>query len=454
MNANVAEKSGYDIQNEYWTVGKWFSLLIMVLLAWFGIYIISHAQSGIPGYEYTHFTTAEVRQINRILTTESVAAPPVQRTIQPATLIDTDASMAFPAEVNDGTSSIQTTGCDFNCRTDKALAYIASEYDNNITAAQLQSLRQYISTFGPQEMGVFLADYKLKVRSYFWLSGPMLYAEIIFWVIAGVLCSLIFSVGLSFRRSQRTGYEHKDILYQVAKIFYAPFITLILVLTYNYFKENTTLNANLGQGVLVFGFIAGLYSGRFMNFLNNLKHLVLPGNDGTYIAAAMTPAMDMQQQMSVAPIMPGEVPTGRQTADEPHEEEALAVDSTGNLNINGKLKPKPSEDGLIDVEVEIKLDGSTMFDDEKDQLLRKGFNKAIVTLHNVNGRDIIPARKSGDGSIFIASAVKPGIYIARATLSQRMNDDQIINLFGERTSYITVDKPGLELYMRKYELAD
>ncbi len=446
MNANVAEKGGYDIQNEYWTVGKWFSLLIMVLLAWFGIYIISHAQSGIPGYEYTHFTTAEVRQINRILTTESVSAP-VQRTIQPATLIDTDASIAIPAEVNEGVPSIQTTGCDINCRTDKALAYIVSEYDNNIAPAQLQSIRQYISTYSLQEMGVFLADYKLKVRSYFWLSGPMLYAEIIFWVVAGVLCSLIFSVGLSFRHTQQTGYENKDILYQVAKIFYAPFITLILVLAYNYFKENTTLSANLGQGVLVFGFIAGLYSGRFMNFLNNLKHLVLPGSDGTYIAA-MTPAMAMPQQMPVAPIMPVEVATGHQTAGETHEEEALAVD------INGNLKPKPSEDGLIDVEVEIKLDGSTMFDDEKDQLLRKGFNKAIVTLHNVNGRDIIPARKSGDGSIFIASGVKPGIYIVRATLSQRMNDDQIINLFGERTSYITVDKPGLELYMRKYELAD
>jgi hypothetical protein len=254
-------------------------------------------------------------------------------------------------------------------------------------------------------------------------------------------------VGLSFRHTQQTGYENKDILYQVAKIFYAPFITLILVLTYNYFKENTTLSANLGQGVLVFGFIAGLYSGRFMNFLNNLKHLVLPGSDGTYIATTMTPAMAMPQQMPVAPIMPVEVPTG-QTVGETHKEEALAVD------INGNLKPKPSEDGLIDVEVEIKLDGSTMFDDEKDQLLRKGFNKAIVTLHNVNGRDIIPAHKSGDGSIFIASGVKPGIYIVRATLSQRMNDDQIINLFGERTSYITVDKPGLELYMRKYELAD
>ena len=124
MNTNVAEKGGFDIQSEYWTVGKWFSLLIMVLLAWFGIYIISHAQSGIPGYEYTHFTTAEVRQINRILTTESAVAP-VQRTIQPATLIDTDASMAIPAEVNEGAPSIQTTGCDINCRTDKALAYIA-----------------------------------------------------------------------------------------------------------------------------------------------------------------------------------------------------------------------------------------------------------------------------------------------------------------------------------------
>ena len=52
---------------------------------------------------------------------------------------------------------------------------------------------------------------------------------------------------------------------------------------------------------------------------------------------------------------------------------------------------------------------------------------------------------------FIAEGVKPGIYITRATLSQRLRDEQIINLFGEKTAYITEDKPGLELYMKKYE---
>jgi hypothetical protein len=56
--------------------------------------------------------------------------------------------------------------------------------------------------------------------------------------------------------------------------------------------------------------------------------------------------------------------------------------------------------------------------------------------------------------MFLAINVKPGIYIARATLSMRLIDDQIINLFGERTSYLTADKPGFELYIRKYEMVD
>jgi hypothetical protein len=36
----------------------------------------------------------------------------------------------------------------------------------------------------------------------------------------------------------------------------------------------------------------------------------------------------------------------------------------------------------------------------------------------------------------------------------KLVDDQIVNLFGERTSYLTPDKEGVELYVRKYNMAD
>src|SRR5690606_31294737 len=104
---------------------------------------------------------------------------------------------------------------------------------------------------------------------------------------------------------------------------------------------------------------------------------------------------------------------------------------------------EPGETDIKEVEIDLKLDTHGLFEEEKNELLAVGFSKAVVTLHNVNGKDIITAKKASERttSEFVATNVKPGIYIARATLSQRLGDDYIINLFGEKTAYITIDKP-------------
>jgi len=455
MDDKSREKGSVEMLNPaYWTIGRWFTLLIVLLAFWCGLYLAAHSDYGMPGYEYTSFSTTQVREINTILTSDNIAIN-VTPAHNPQTLIDSANTMAPVNEIG----TVNTTlGCDLLCRTDKVLIYLNSEYDNKIAPEQIATIRQYISTFGPREVGVFLADYRLKVHSYFWLSGPMIYAELVSWVVFGVLCSLLFAAGNSLRKSNRQAFDSRDVLYQIAKVFYAPFIAVVLLLTYNYFRNNSSLNTGLGQGVIIFAFIAGFYSGRLMNFMDRLKQLILPDSGDHYPTPAAVPAMAMPSYIAetITPVHqstpePVSIPTIK---EEPAPEPVPGRNAEAYQPAPAPPIPK-KDDGLIEAQIEIKLDTAGMYDDEKARLSRQGFAKAIVTLHNVNGKDIIPAKKaSEDGSLFIAKGVRPGIYIARATLSQKVMDDHIINLFGERTAYITVDKPGLELYIRKYELVD
>lgn len=446
MELNKGERdSTAMLHADYWTIGRWFSFLIIFTAAWAGIYFATHSDYGVPGYEYATFNTQQVRQINRILTINGGNADVIrmaQDAKQPATFIDSSVSLTPSQNELNNVNTIG--GCDINCRAEKVLMYVNSEFDGKVTPEQQQALKLYIGTFAQQDAGIFLADYKLKVRSYFWLAGPLIYAEVVFWVVIGVVCSLLFGAGNALRRSNRRGFDNKQIMYQVAKLFYAPFLTIVILLAYNYFNHNTTLSTNLGQGIIVFAFIAGFFSGRFMNFMDRLKHLILPGSANENEVAYAMAARGTQQIPVTANV--GQI----------EAVERMKVDENGELTEEVELTTRKKHADDIDVDVEVKLDISGLFDEEKEDILAKGFSKAIVTLHNVNGKEIIPAKKTGgdDTPIFTAYNVKPGIYIARATLSQKLKDDHIINLFGERTSYVTADKPGLELYIRKYELVD
>ncbi len=233
---------------------------------------------------------------------------------------------------------------------------------------------------------------------------------------------------------------------------------MILVLVYSYLKGDATLHVEASELIIIFGFLLGFYSGSVMELMDRLRGNYVPAN--SYIPVVM-PA-------TAAPVLQPEAYEAQQatavsddTQQEEQEETAtdeLPVQATAYTPeaVPEQKRSLLNEDNEIsEVDIDLKLDLSGLFDEERNQLNRLGFSKAIVTLHNVNGKDIIPAKKvSEDMTTFVASDVKPGIYIARATLSQRLRDDHIINLFGEKTAYITEDKPGLELFVKKYEAAD
>ncbi len=113
--------------------------------------------------------------------------------------------------------------CDDTCRINKALLYVRTEFNNKLQPDQEDIIKAYISTFSAQEVGSYLAQLKLKVVSYFWLSGPFMYFEMIFWVIFGVICSNIFMLGILGRTRGLEAFDSREVPYQVAKFFLCTF---------------------------------------------------------------------------------------------------------------------------------------------------------------------------------------------------------------------------------------
>jgi hypothetical protein len=437
--STTAIDNGNTAQASFWTIRKWFAFLALFLVFWIGFYLYTHYIRN--GYQYYRFTTQQIQQLSTILyqgntAPGAMAAPVTDTTIKQLisargdTLYDTIVHTRVQASTASGLSI-----CNDSCRINKAMLYIRSEFDNKLKDDQLNIIRDYLGAFSSQEVLSFLAQYRLHVKCYFWMTGATVYFEIVYWVVIGVICSCIFALGNMSRQGKRR-LDSSDIAYDIAKLFYAPCSAIILLLSYNFIKHRSVIEVNTNEGVIVFAFLAGLFAGRVMGLLERFKDVLIPENfslqpGGTGIAAPPAVAEPVETRSAA---MPGKRIVTEEKQHHAYEEPEI----------------------IKEVNVDLKLDASGLFEEEKAEILEIGFANAVVTLHNVNGKDIITARRvEEDGAyLFVAHDVKPGIYITRATLTQKLSDDYIINLFGEKTAYITDENNGVELYIKKYEAID
>lgn len=432
--------NGNASQASFWTVKKWFFFLAIFLVAWIGLYLYAHYVRN--GYQYYRFTTEQLQQLNRILYQKDITVNAekvqivdntIKQTISPQgdTVYDTSVYTRPQAAIIPEPSI-----CNDSCRINRAMLYIRSEFDDKIKDEQLNIIHDYLGSFSAQEVISFLAQIKLRVKCYFWLTGASVYFEMVFWVIIGVICSSIFALG-DMSRMGKTALEGNEIPYQVAKLFYAPFSTIVVLLTYNYIKHRNVIEVNTNEGMIVFAFFAGLFSGRLMSLLERVKDVLLPETRGAQqpTQSYISHTISAEQNEARPATMPGRRAAANEERQTPLYEEPEIIKQ---------------------VTVDLKLDASGLFDEEKTEILEIGFANAVVTLHNVNGKDIITARRVEEENAysFVAQDVKPGIYITRATLTQKLSDDYIINLFGEKTAYITDENNGVELYIKKYEAID
>lgn len=476
MSFRTSANRGYGYKTDYWTARQWLAIFGMLLVVWGVIYLISHSSVGVQGYEYKKFSNADIRHINSILV-NPVDGSQVQYSDFSSKQRVTNTNDGFLDSYTEDstelvpyisehpeTNYINNTSDEYErqARIRKASVYISSQYDKDIDEAQLHNILRYISTFNPTETGIFLADYNLKVKSFFWLSGPLVYAEIVFWTIFGVLCSLLLLVGNHMRKDKED--THTEILAQAARLLYAPIACIILLLIYNYLKGGGAMDTRAGGGTIIFSFLLGFYSGTVMDFFDRVRNILFNTNKQETIQSNTIHKQPTPQPAPTYTAPVGSVPVqepvqhdeenNHYEAKEEHTETQQQPELLQDDHVSKKTTLNEDNE-LAEVDIDLKLDLGSLQEEERNQLQKMGFSKAIVTLHNVNGKDIIPAKKLNDDmTTFVAESVKPGIYIARATLSQRLRDDNIINLFGEKTAYITEDKPGLELYVKKYTATD
>lgn len=66
-------------------------------------------------------------------------------------------------------------------------------------------------------------------------------------------------------------------------MFYAPACTIVLVLGYQYLTDSNDnmIDISVNNGLIVFAFVSGFFSGRVMRFLDRLKELILPFGTAT-----------------------------------------------------------------------------------------------------------------------------------------------------------------------------
>ncbi len=153
--------------------------------------------------------------------------------------------------------------------------HLAKDSSRNINGEREFNLflSQYANANFPPS---FLTDYRLEVHSYFWLTEDLIFLEIVFWSLFGVLCSLFYYISEAIVKNE---YNPKHEFIHAAKLFYAPLTTLVVYFSLNALISNGEVNLNsLRHGLIILSFVLGFFSGRTIELLNRIKDLILPHN--------------------------------------------------------------------------------------------------------------------------------------------------------------------------------
>lgn len=153
-----------------------------------------------------------------------------------------------------------------------AVNYIIKSLKPVNKKAESDFIQEY-STVKPVTFLSVLPSIEIPTKSYFWLNSDMKYLEVIFWSIFGVLASLLYFISEAIRNDN---FKAEEIPVYLAKVAYAPLITLVIVFSYKLLTGSVSFN-NTSLELLVFSFILGFFSGRAIEMLNKIKDVILPG---------------------------------------------------------------------------------------------------------------------------------------------------------------------------------
>ena len=146
--------------------------------------------------------------------------------------------------------------------------FLRNELHQKIDQPQLNETMALLAQMKNQDLTDYLIEKKFLVSSPFWLTGNKTYLEALLWSLMGVLVSLIYYVSIANTKSLSTAgtedsgsFDPAEISGQVAKMFYAPACTIVLILGYQYVTDanDNMIDISVNNGLIVFAFISGFF---------------------------------------------------------------------------------------------------------------------------------------------------------------------------------------------------
>lgn len=361
---SIWDFSGYK---EY----QWFRWLVVKLLLAGSVYLILHFIVGEwigkdKKWDYEYVTLDERQQLH------------INRIYFDSLIVINRSNATNEAEAEPAPGVVQVSYNRDSIHHEKTLCYLKNEFNYKIDPDQLDSMRKYLLMTKGQEATSYLAHVRLKVRSYFWLVGPSVYFEILFWALFGVISSLLFNLGLVISNrttnpnNPQSVFDASEIPSQIAKLLYAPLCTLAIVLGYNFLTDSNIIDISSSKGVIVFAFIGGFFSSRLIAFLDRLKEVILPQSGSTSLAS---------QQ---------------------NGESAL----------------------LKNVRFELSLDKESLTAEEQAAIMDVGLDNTQLELVSVQDGKILKPEKTGEDqtATFVIAEIKAGRYQLRARWSQELQE--------------------------------
>jgi hypothetical protein len=370
MTTNTARAKFWEFKkySEY----RWFARLVVLLLALVALYLLVHLwvdKKMNPGkdYEYSKLDSK-------------------QKTILNGIYFDS-------AKLNDVE------------RHTMALEYVKSAFSNKVDTSEFADIKRFLTRCSKTTAAAYVADYRFKVESNFWLIGPLVYWEIVFWSLFGVISSLLFSLGLlstnatTDPNNPQTVFDSSEIPGQVAKLLYAPLCTLVIVFGYNFFADENIVDISSSKGVIVFAFLGGFYSSRLISFLDRLKEVLLPISSNAVMPRAAT----------------------------------------------------TSQAALANVKVALEPD-STIAGDIRNEIIEAGFNTATVELEHKEKGTIIKAEppQEDQSNVFVVPSIPPGKYLIKVSWAKEL-DGEVVNLSAKQEVEIKSAEEVVKIVLSKSE---
>ncbi|WPU91349.1 hypothetical protein SNE25_18690 [Mucilaginibacter sabulilitoris] len=383
------------IKAKIWSGAGWLLTLCLVLVLVSAIYLILHSCN--KGSDHKKLDNIQLLNIDNILAGYS----------------DTDLLASKDPAAKKVILNLWV-------QRDQALSnFLTSEYNGQVNEAWLKQVNTLLINLNNKDAKTYLNGKEIIVNSFFWFVGPGTYAEVLFWALIGVLTSLIYYVsnanGIKIKQTDETDSDTADtagtgpfntaeIPGQVSKLFYAPVSALVLVFGYNLLGDSTTkmTDITMGNGLLLFSFISGFFSGRVMKFLDKLKDLILP------------------------------------------------LGSSANTTTTSADVTEPAaNEKVADVTVELQLVPALSSTTEGADIVDLGFNSAVVTLKPEAGELITLTKPADDQSSgFTATQVPLGKYTLQATMASKIGN-AVTNLSASTDVEVSETNKTFQLEMDK-----